>query len=100
MSGFPRDLAAPEPWEASLARSQARRERADKRAARSPMRLANMMDTRNRLLDDRGSLRAPIGLRNLADSEPWDMSMLRSRTRRRALELRFVPTATLSLIHI
>jgi peptidoglycan hydrolase-like protein with peptidoglycan-binding domain len=94
MSGFPRDLAAPEPWEASLARSQARRERADKRAARSPMRLANMMDTRNRLLDDRGSLRSPIGLRNLADSEPWDMSMLRSRTRRRALELRFVPTAT------
>jgi peptidoglycan hydrolase-like protein with peptidoglycan-binding domain len=95
MSGFPRDLAAPEPWEASFVRSQARRERgADKRNARSPLRLANLMDARNRLLADRGSLRSPIGPRNLADSEPWDLSMLRSRTRRRAAELQFVPTAT------
>jgi peptidoglycan hydrolase-like protein with peptidoglycan-binding domain len=85
MSGFPRDLAAPEPWEASLARSQARRERgADKRTARSPLRLANLMDARNRLPSPR----------NLADSEPWDLSLLRSRTRRRASELQFVPTAT------
>jgi peptidoglycan hydrolase-like protein with peptidoglycan-binding domain len=95
MSGFPRDLAAPEAWEASLARSQARRERvADKRTAHSPLRLANLMDARNRLLADRGSLRSPIGTRNLADSEPWDLSILRSRTRRRAAELQFVPTAT------
>jgi peptidoglycan hydrolase-like protein with peptidoglycan-binding domain len=95
MSGFPRDLAAPEAWEASLARSQARRERnADKRAARSPLRLANLMDARNRLLADRGYLRSQIDPRNLADSEPWDLSMLRSRTRRRAVELQFVPTAT------
>jgi peptidoglycan hydrolase-like protein with peptidoglycan-binding domain len=84
MSGFPRDLAAVDPWEASLARSRARRKRADKRAARSPMRLANLLDARNRLLSPR----------NLADSEPWDLSMLRSRTRRRAVELQFVPTAT------
>jgi peptidoglycan hydrolase-like protein with peptidoglycan-binding domain len=84
MSGFPRDLAIADPWEASLARSRARRERAEKRAARSPMRLANLMDARNRLPSPR----------NLADSEPWERSMLRSRTRRRASELQFVPTAS------
>jgi len=92
MSGSPRDLAALDPWEASLARSRARRERAG--ATRSPMRLSNLIDARNRLLDDRGALRSPIGPRNLADTEPWDLSMLRSRTRRRAAELQFVPTAT------
>ncbi len=94
MSGFPRDLAAADPWEASLARSRARRDRDEKRSARAPMRLANLVDASNRLLADRGSLRSQIGLRNLADSEPWDLSMLRSRTRRRAAELQFVPTAT------
>jgi peptidoglycan hydrolase-like protein with peptidoglycan-binding domain len=94
MSGFPRDLAAADPWEASLARSRARRERAGRRATRSPMRLASLMDARNRLLADRGSLRSPIGARNLAATEPWDLSLLRSRTRRRAVELQFVPTAT------
>jgi peptidoglycan hydrolase-like protein with peptidoglycan-binding domain len=84
MSGFPRDLAAVDPWEASLARSRARRQRTEKRAARSPMRLANLMDARNRLPSPR----------NLADNEPWERSMLRSRTRRRASELQFVPTAS------
>jgi len=97
MSGFPRDLAVADPWEASLARSRARRERgrerANKRTADSPMRLANLMDVGNRLLAE-GSLLSPIGPRNLADSEPWDLSTLRSRTRRRATELQFVPTAT------
>ena len=81
MSGFPRDLAAVDPWEASLARSRARRERA---AGRSPMRLANMMDARRRLPSPR----------NLAEEEPWELSTLRSRTRRKAAELQFVPTAT------
>ncbi len=84
MSGFPRDLAVADPWEASLARSHARRERAEKRAARSPLRLANLMDARNRLPSPR----------NLADSEPWERSTLRSRTRRRASELQFVPAST------
>jgi peptidoglycan hydrolase-like protein with peptidoglycan-binding domain len=93
MSGFPRDLAAADPWDVSLARSRARRESAKGRA-RSSMKLANLVDARNRLLADRGSLRSPIDPRNLADSEPWDLSMLRSRTRRRAVELQFVPTAT------
>ncbi len=81
MSGSPRDLAAVDPWEASLARSRARRERA---AGRSPMRLANMMDARRRLPSPR----------NLAEEEPWELSTLRSRTRRKAAELQFVPTAT------
>jgi peptidoglycan hydrolase-like protein with peptidoglycan-binding domain len=81
MSGSPRDLAAADPWDASLARSRARRERAEKR---SPMRLANLLDARNRLSSPR----------NLAESEPWELSTLRSRTRRRAAELQFVPTAT------
>jgi peptidoglycan hydrolase-like protein with peptidoglycan-binding domain len=95
MSGSPRDLAVLEPWEASLARSLARRERiANKRTANSPLRLSSLLDAHNRLLADRGSLQSPIGPRNLADSEPWDLSMLRSRTRRRAGELQFVPTAT------
>ncbi len=84
MPGFPRDLAVVDPWEDSLARSRARRERAEKRAARSPMHLANLMDARNRLPSPR----------NLAESEPWERSTLRSRTRRRASEIQFVPTAT------
>ncbi len=84
MPGFPRDLAVADPWEDSLARSRARRERSEKRPARSPMRLANLMDARNRLPSPR----------NLADSEPWERSTLRSRTRRRASEIQFVPTAT------
>ncbi|HEY5260710.1 MAG TPA: hypothetical protein VIJ33_01195, partial [Solirubrobacteraceae bacterium] len=85
MSGSPRDLAAPNPWEASLARSQARRERsAGKPAGRSSMRLATLIDGRNRIPSPR----------NLADNEPWDLSLRRSRTRRRAAELQFVPTST------
>lgn len=84
MPGFPRDLAVADPWDASLARSLERRERAEKRAARSPMRLTNLMDARNRLPSPR----------NLAESEPWERSTLRSRTRRRASEIQFVPTAT------
>jgi peptidoglycan hydrolase-like protein with peptidoglycan-binding domain len=91
MSGSPRDLAAVDPWEASLARSRARRERADKRAGSSPQRLANLMDARYRLLAER---RSPIVPRNLAEEEPWELSTLRSRTRRRASEIQFVPTAT------
>jgi peptidoglycan hydrolase-like protein with peptidoglycan-binding domain len=85
MSGSPRDLAVADPWEASLTRSQARRERAaGKSPGRSSMRLANLIDGRNRVPSPR----------NLADNEPWDLSLLRSRTRRRATELQFVPTAT------
>jgi peptidoglycan hydrolase-like protein with peptidoglycan-binding domain len=85
MSGSPRDLAVLDPWEASLNRSRARRERAAaKRTGGSPLRLSNLVDARNRVPSPR----------NLADSEPWDLSLQRSRTRRRAGELQFVPTTT------
>jgi peptidoglycan hydrolase-like protein with peptidoglycan-binding domain len=90
MSGFPRDLAVADPWEASLARSLARRE--PKRpsqagtgaGSRASTRLASLLDASRRLPSPR----------NLADSEPWDLSALRSRTRRRAAELQFVPNST------
>jgi peptidoglycan hydrolase-like protein with peptidoglycan-binding domain len=84
MSGSPRDLAVAGPWEASLARSRARRERTEKSSVRSPTRLANLIDVRKRLPSPR----------NLAETEPWDLSLMRSRTRRRAAQLQFVPTAT------
>jgi peptidoglycan hydrolase-like protein with peptidoglycan-binding domain len=108
MSGSPRDLVVPDPWEASLARSRARRERTA--GGISPVRLGKLIEARNKvqarnsdmldtrvmsdgrgLLDARKRLPSP---RNLADSEPWHLSTLRSRTRRRAAELQFVPTAT------
>jgi len=94
MSGFPRDLAVADPWEASLARSLARRQRTGATRARSAAgagagtrastRLASLIDARRRL----------PSARNLADSEPWDLSTLRSRTRRRSAELQFVPSST------
>jgi peptidoglycan hydrolase-like protein with peptidoglycan-binding domain len=85
MSGSPRDLAVLDPWEASLARSRARRERtAAKRTGGSPLRLSKLVDARNRVPSPR----------NLAEQEPWELSLMRSRTRRRAGELQFVPTTT------
>ncbi|HEV3094880.1 MAG TPA: peptidoglycan-binding protein [Solirubrobacteraceae bacterium] len=94
MSGFPRDLAVADPWEASLARSRARRQRTGSTRAhsaagtgagtRASTRLASLIDGRKRLPSPR----------NLADSEPWHLSTLRSRTRRRASELQFVPSST------
>lgn len=105
MTGFPRDLAVADPWEASLARSRARRARATAKhgrtdsvarpharpqrplqalgGERNPLRLSALIDARNRLPSPR----------NLADDEPWDLSSLRSRTRRRAAELQFVPSS-------
>jgi len=43
------------------------------------------------LLDNRGVLRQP---RDLADEEPWQLSLGRSRARRRAAQLRFVPAGS------
>jgi peptidoglycan hydrolase-like protein with peptidoglycan-binding domain len=101
MSGFPRDLAVADPWEQSLARSLARRRGRSTRAARidrddraaqglapsAAARLSNLLAEPTGL---RSALMRPA-VRNLADNEPWDLSALRSRTRRRALELQFVP---------
>lgn len=97
MSGSPRDLAAPELWEASLERSRTRRKPASHMRAASPreqaaadrgagsaLRLASLIDARKRLPSPR----------DLADSETWELSMVRSRARRRASEIYFVPTAT------
>ncbi|MGH2903214.1 MAG: peptidoglycan-binding protein [Solirubrobacteraceae bacterium] len=96
MSGFPRDLAVLEPWELSSIRSRERR-RATTRgrarttavkdarpAAASPLSLSSMLDARNLAT-------AP---RDLAEELPWDLSLGRSRARRRAAELRFVPTSS------
>ncbi len=87
-----RDLAVLDPWEASYARSRQRRERsagkrrADAGAKKHPP----------------ASLTALLGIpaqhgasaRDLAAADPWELSLGRSRARRRARELRFVPAGT------
>jgi peptidoglycan hydrolase-like protein with peptidoglycan-binding domain len=96
MPGFVRDLAVVDPWDASIERSRARRARAGgrgrrrnnatalavKRHASDPFGLGSL------LLDKRDERR------DLAAGEPWELSLGRSRARRRAVELRFVPTSS------
>ncbi|HEY2767448.1 MAG TPA: peptidoglycan-binding domain-containing protein, partial [Solirubrobacteraceae bacterium] len=92
MSGYARDLAALDPWEASLQRSRARRARADARSGAgrgrtaatlvSPVSLAALIDARRE------------AARDLSDSETWELSLGRSRARRRATQLRFIPNGT------
>jgi peptidoglycan hydrolase-like protein with peptidoglycan-binding domain len=95
MSGFPRDLAVLEPWELSLLRSRERRQQTARGRTRatsrkvsprsaSPNSLSAILDVRNRTA-------AP---RDLAEELPWDLSLGRSRARRRATELRFVPASS------
>jgi peptidoglycan hydrolase-like protein with peptidoglycan-binding domain len=85
MPGFPRDLVALEPWDASLERSRSRRQRsAGKRGGVSPLPLSA-------LLASRGNERLR---RDLSDSEFWELSLGRSRARRRAAQLRFVPASS------
>jgi peptidoglycan hydrolase-like protein with peptidoglycan-binding domain len=89
MPGDPRDLAVLDHWNASLQRSRERRARAAgrgraRRNSHSPTALAT-------LLDARGALRQP---RDLAEEHPWQLSLGRSRARRRAAELRFVPSSS------
>jgi peptidoglycan hydrolase-like protein with peptidoglycan-binding domain len=88
MPGYPRDLAVVDHWSASLERSLARRGRA---VGARPRRGAHTSSSLSTLLDMRGALRQP---RDLADDEPWQLSLGRSRARRRARELRFVPTGS------
>jgi peptidoglycan hydrolase-like protein with peptidoglycan-binding domain len=88
MSGFPRDLAALDPWEASLERSRARRARAGGRRARNN---SNGGPSLSALLDARGQRREE---RDLAEGQAWELSLGRSRARRRAAELRFVPAGS------
>ncbi|HEY3865433.1 MAG TPA: peptidoglycan-binding protein [Solirubrobacteraceae bacterium] len=83
-----------EPWELSLIRSRERRQRtapgrthtaarkASPRSA-SPLSLSAMLDTHNRAIP-----------RDLAEELPWDLSLGRSRARRHAAQLRFVPASS------
>jgi peptidoglycan hydrolase-like protein with peptidoglycan-binding domain len=88
MSGSPRDLAVDDHWHASLERSRARRDRANRgRTHRSP----SQQSAPTLLMDDSGALR---DARDLADEEAWHLSLGRSRARRRATELRFVPAGS------
>ncbi len=86
MSGFPRDLAVVDPWEASLQRSLARRARASS-ARRTNTGAAT---TRSSLIELRGGRDA----RDLCSEELWELSLGRSRARRRSAELQFVPTGS------
>jgi peptidoglycan hydrolase-like protein with peptidoglycan-binding domain len=86
MSASPRDLAAVDPWNASLERSRARRARASRgrtRRSHSPS-LSALLAVGT----------SPSQPRDLADEEPWHLSLGRSRARRRAAELQFVPAST------
>jgi peptidoglycan hydrolase-like protein with peptidoglycan-binding domain len=88
MPGSPRDLAVLDHWSASLERSRSRRAHAERGRMR---RGAHASSTLSVLLDARGALRQP---RDLADEEPWQLSLGRSRARRRAAQLRFVPAGS------
>jgi peptidoglycan hydrolase-like protein with peptidoglycan-binding domain len=88
MSGFPRDLAVVDPWNDSLERSRARRARAARGRARGNSHASTSLSA---LLDARGNRRES---RDLAEEEPWQLSLGRSRARRRASELRFVPAGS------
>src|ERR1700676_1785949 len=87
MPGFPRDLAVLDPWDASLRRSRERRARASGGRKHNSPYSASLMSSP---LAANGSLYRG---RDLADEEPWVLSLGRSRARRRAVELRFVPAS-------
>jgi peptidoglycan hydrolase-like protein with peptidoglycan-binding domain len=88
MSGFPRDLAVLDPWEASLERSRARRARERRKRTRSHAGTGASLAT---LIDTRGQLLAG---RDLAQEQLWELSLGRSQARRRAADLRFVPASS------
>jgi peptidoglycan hydrolase-like protein with peptidoglycan-binding domain len=92
MPGEPsRDLAVLDPWEASYARSRARRERGQSKrrngadGQQSPPSLTTLLGVRGQRV---------ASARDLAAADPWELSLGRSRARRRARELRFVPAGT------
>src|SRR5579875_521116 len=88
MPGSPRDLAVLDHWNASLERSLARRARAQRGRSR-PRRVAQSASALATLLDARASVP-----RDLAQEQEWELSLGRSRARRRAAQLRFVPTSS------
>jgi peptidoglycan hydrolase-like protein with peptidoglycan-binding domain len=85
MPGLQRDLAALDPWNASLERSRARRARTrGRRRGTGAPTLSALLDARARAHE----------VRDLAAQEPWELSLGRSRARRRAAELQFVPASS------
>jgi peptidoglycan hydrolase-like protein with peptidoglycan-binding domain len=89
MPGSPRDLAVVDHWSASLERSRARRARSDgSRARRGGVHASTSLSA---LLDSHNTVRHA---RDLADEEPWQLSLGRSRARRRAVQLHFVPNSS------
>jgi peptidoglycan hydrolase-like protein with peptidoglycan-binding domain len=97
MSGFVRDLGAVDPWDASLERSRARRARSRGALARGRKSVGARPITRSADPFGLGSLlRGELAprTRDLAAGEVWELSLGRSRARRRATELRFVPSGT------
>jgi peptidoglycan hydrolase-like protein with peptidoglycan-binding domain len=93
MPGSPRDLAVLDHWSASLERSRSRRARAQRGPLRrgAHAKTAASSSSLSALLEHRGAPRQP---RDLAEEEPWQLSLGRSRARRRAQQLRFVPTGS------
>ncbi len=89
MPGSPRDLAVVDYWSESLERSHARRARAER--GRTRRGAADATHALSTLLDARGARQQ---LRDLAEQEPWQLSLGRSRARRRAVQLRFVPAGS------
>jgi peptidoglycan hydrolase-like protein with peptidoglycan-binding domain len=93
MSAPSRDLASRELWEASLERSRARRHRAP-----APVTFAPPAPARHHQGSATpafpGTSRAARRGRDLSDPEHWELSTGRSRTRRRAAEIQFVPGST------
>jgi len=88
MPGTPRDLAVDDVWRASMERSLARRARTGRSRPRGVSLSEASLAT---LLDPRGGARTR---RDLADEDAWHLSLGRSRARRRAAELRFVPSSS------
>jgi peptidoglycan hydrolase-like protein with peptidoglycan-binding domain len=96
MPGFVRDLAAVDPWDSSLQRSRARRARA--RGALSRRRATSSATTPTRPADPfgLGAVLRAAERRDLSAEDVWQLSLGRSRARRRAAELRFVPAGSLA----
>ncbi len=88
MPGSTRDLAVVDHWSASLERSRERRARAQRGRIR---RGAHASGSLSALLAHPSAIAQP---RDLADEQPWQLSLGRSRARRRAAELRFVPSGS------
>ena len=103
-----RDLALTDPWEASYSRSLARRQQAA--GSRNKQRKSRAAATHALSSPASPSSASPSSLaallgsgpaapalptvRDLAAAEPWDLSLGRSRARRRARQLRFVPASS------